>query len=197
MAAVGAGPATRPAVISGQADAAQARSGCATRVWVRHARHARAQAADSGERLAGAQGWQGRSGALDGAPRPAPPGEISAPRPAPPSAPAQKGEESTDFKNTARSLVTSIKFVMGRLCTSLHPSEAIVPQYFFAASTIGLSGASQRAAPTADGAGTARAGSRKLPASSPLQSSPTPASRGLGVDDSEDSESMTRRTRSR
>ena len=31
------------------------------------------------------QGWQGRSGALDGAPRPAPPGEISAPRPrAPP-----------------------------------------------------------------------------------------------------------------
>ena len=35
------------------------------------------------------QGWQGRSGALTSAPRPAPPGEISAPRPAPPSAPAQ------------------------------------------------------------------------------------------------------------
>ncbi len=35
------------------------------------------------------QGWQGRSGALTSAPRPAPRGKVSAPRPAPRSAPAQ------------------------------------------------------------------------------------------------------------
>jgi hypothetical protein len=35
------------------------------------------------------QGWQGRSGSLTSAPRPATPGEISAPRPATPSDPAQ------------------------------------------------------------------------------------------------------------
>jgi hypothetical protein len=35
------------------------------------------------------QGWQGRSGSLTSAPRPATPGEISAPRPATPNDPAQ------------------------------------------------------------------------------------------------------------
>ncbi len=35
---------------------------------------------------------------------------------------------------SSSSLVTSMKFVIGRLCTLLHPSEASVPPYLFALS---------------------------------------------------------------
>ena len=82
------------------------------------------------------QDWQGRGGSPTSAPRPATPGEISDPRPATPSdpgRPAQPGSQRLTYivwVINARSLVTSIKFVIGCLCTLLLPSDAMLCHCF-------------------------------------------------------------------
>ena len=90
----------------------------------------------SRRRASGRQGWQGRGGSPTRAPRPATPGKISDPRPATPSDPglsAQPGSQRLTYivwVINALSLVTSIKFVIGCLCTLLLPSDAMLCHCF-------------------------------------------------------------------
>ena len=71
------------------------------------------------------QGWQGRGGSPTRAPRPATPSD--------PGRPAQPGSQRLTYivwVINARSLVTSIKFFIGCLCTLLLPSDAMLCHCF-------------------------------------------------------------------